>query len=172
MKTRDRRGALILALVGLLAACGGPSPQSDASRQQTGAPQEASVRVGDLVVRANAIQAAALGEAVARQYGVDRDAGSIMLLVGVRREGPDAQETSVPARVDATAIDLLGRRQAPGMREVRSGDPRSESGSGFIDYVGSFRIAAPETLRFDVEVVTGDGQRMTLQFNRDFFPQR
>jgi hypothetical protein len=164
MKTLDRRAALTLALAGLLAACGGPSPQADAARQQDGAPQEASLRVGDLVVRANAVQTATLGEAVARQYGVDRDTGTVMLLVGLRREGPDAQETSLPARVGATAIDLLGRRQAPEMREVRSGE--------FIDYAGSFRIAAPETLRFDVAVVAGDGQRMTLQFNRDFFPQR
>jgi hypothetical protein len=163
MKTIERRAALTLACAGLLAACGGPSPQADASRQQADAPREASVRVGDLVVRANAVQTAALGEAVSRQYGVDRDAGTVMLLVGVRLEGPDAQESSVPARVDATAIDLLGRRQAPGIREVRS--------DGFIDYVASFRVAAPETLRFDVEVVA-DGQRMTLQFNRDFFPRR
>ncbi|MGI8561552.1 MAG: DUF4426 domain-containing protein [Luteimonas sp.] len=169
MTPHERHAALGLVLAGLLAACGGPSPQADAMRQQAGAPQEASLRIGDLIVRANAVQAATLGEAVARQYGVDRSAGTVMLLVGVRREGADTQETSVPARVGATAVDLLGRRQAPEMREVRSGDSGSRPGDGFIDYVGSFRIAAPETLRFDVEVVAEGGQRMTLQFNRDFF---
>jgi hypothetical protein len=169
MRTHDRHATLGLAIAGLLAACGGPSPQADAMRQQAGAPQEASLRVGDLVVRANAVQASTLGEAVARQYGVDRGAGTVMLLVGVRRVESDAEETSVPARVGATAVDLLGRRQAPEMREVRSGSAGSGTGDGFIDYVGSFRVAAPETLRFDVELVVEDGQRMTLQFNRDFF---
>lgn len=164
MKTTERRAALGLALCGLLAACDGSSQQQDAARQRATVPVEASLRVGELLVRANAVQTATLGEAVARQYGVDRDADTVMLLVGVRREGPDTQETSLPARVGATAVDLLGRRQAPQMREVRSGE--------FIDYVGSYRVAAPETLRFDVEVVAEGGQRMTLQFNRDFFPQR
>ncbi|MDQ3495242.1 MAG: DUF4426 domain-containing protein [Pseudomonadota bacterium] len=147
-------------LLVLLAACSGPTPDSDATRQAARLPQEATVRSGDLLVRASTVPTMTLSTAVARQYGIARDAGTVLLLVGVRRVAGE-EETSVPARVNATAVDLLGKRQAPVIREVRSGD--------FIDYVGSFRIAAPETLRFDVEVVADSGQRATLQFNRDFF---
>jgi hypothetical protein len=153
--------AMPLLCTALLSACDGSSPQADAARQQSAAPQEASVQFGDVIVRANAVVTASLSEAVAEQYAVPRDEATVMLLVGVRRIDGD-QEASVPARIEARAVDLLGKRQAPEMREIRSGE--------FIDYVGSFRIAAPETLRFDVEVVTGDGQRASLQFNRDFFP--
>jgi hypothetical protein len=146
-------------LLVLLAACG-PSPDSDSARQAARLPQEATVRSGDLLVRASTVPAESLNAAVAGQYGVARDQGTVLLLVGVRRATGE-EETSVPARVSATAVDLLGKRQAPQIREVRSGD--------FIDYVGSFRIAAPETLRFDIVVVADGGQRATLQFNRDFF---
>src|SRR3546814_10615069 len=66
-----------------------------------------------------------------------------MLLVGVRRDG-DAGETALPARVTAVASDLLGKRQQLEMREVRSGDPGSGPGQGFIDYVGTARVIAPD----------------------------
>src|SRR3546814_15629479 len=94
-----------------------------------------------------------------------------MLLVGVRREG-DAGETALPARVTAVASDLLGKRQQLEMREVRSGDPGSGPGQGFIDYVGTARVIAPDTLHFDVRVVPEGGTAMELRFNRDFFPRR
>src|SRR3546814_3246103 len=79
-----------------------------------------------------------------------------MLLVGERRYG-DAGETALPARVTAVASDLLGKRQQLEMREVRSGDPGSGPGQGFIDYVGTARVIAPDTLHFDVRVVPEGG---------------
>src|SRR3546814_8689960 len=109
------------------------------------------MQIGDVLVRTNAVPTANLGEAVARQYGIERGTGTVMLLVGVRREG-DAGETALPARVTAVASDLLGKRQQLEMREVRSGDPGSGPGQGFIDYVGTARVIAPDTLHFDVRV--------------------
>lgn len=162
MPAAEPRLPLVLAAACLLAACGAPTaPESGAARRQAEAPQEASLRSGDFVVRANTVATMRLGEAVARQYGVRRDAGTVMLLVGVRRE-LGSGEVAVPARVSATAVDLLGRRQALDMREIRSGD--------FIDYAGSARVSAPDTLRFDIRVV-GDGLgTATLQISRDFYP--
>jgi hypothetical protein len=159
MRIRSLAGCLPLAFA--LAGCGGPAPthgRGDGAQ----AMEEAVLRQGDIVVRASAIPAEALGEAVARQYGLARDPGSVMLLVGVRR-GDERAETVLPARVEATATDLLGKRQAIAMREVRSGE--------FVDYVGSARVIAPDTLRFDVEVAPEGGPAMSLRFNRDFFPR-
>jgi len=120
------------------------------------------MQVGDVLVRANAMPTAVIGEAVAAQYGVERDPGTVMLLVGVRSDAGDG-ETALPARVTATAADLLGKRQSLEMREVRSGE--------FIDYVGTARVIAPDTLRFDVEVTPDGKSPMQLHFNRDFFPR-
>src|SRR3546814_3928472 len=121
--------------------------------------------VCDCLVGANAVPTANLGEAVARQYGIERGTGTVMLLVGVRRDG-DAGETALPARVTAVASDLLGKRQQLEMREVRSGDPGSGPGQGFIDYVGTARVIAPDTLHFDVRVVPEGGTAMELRLDR------
>jgi len=153
--------ATIFALGFALAGCGGTVPDH-AADSRTQAQEEASTRVGDMVVRANAIPTTMLGEAVAKQYGIARSDGSVMLLVGVRL-GPDSRATAVAARITATATDLLGKRQPIAMREVRSGE--------FVDYVGTAGVIAPDTLRFDIAVLPGHGSRMTLQFNRDFFPR-
>jgi hypothetical protein len=123
--------------------------------------QDALARPGDVVVRASAMPTDMLGEAVARQYGIERAPGNVLLLVGVRR---GSAETALPARVVAAATDLLGKRQAIAMHEVRSGE--------FVDYAGTARVIAPDTLHFDVQVVPEGGTAMELRFNRDFFPTR
>jgi hypothetical protein len=163
------RAATALVFGIALAGCGSGAPvPTDGQAQMQ---QEASTRVGNVVVRANAIPTAGLGEAVARQYGIERDAGTVMLLVGVRRDDGNGGETALPARVTAVAIDLLGKRQQLAMREVRSGDPGSSPGQGFIDYVGTARVIAPDTLRFDIAIAPQGGPAMELHFNRDFFPR-
>ena len=162
MTDRAPRIAAAMLLSLALAGCGSGAPGPAGSQGQSHAQQEASVQVGDVLVRANAVQAASLGEAVARQYGIERDEGAVMLLVGVRRTG-NGGETALPARVTAVASDLLGKRQQLEMREVRSGE--------FIDYVGSARVITPDTLHFDVQVVAEGGTAMELRFNRDFFPR-
>lgn len=161
-KTPRRAGAsLLLAVAGLVAACGGTT-QPASPDAANAMPREASVRLGDVVVRATAIPTTTLGEAVAGQYGIVRDNKTVMLLVGVRRDG-GAQETALPAQVTASATDLLGKRQAIAMRAVRTG--------GLVDYVGVATVIPPDTLRFDIDVLPEGGQRMTLRFNRDFFAQ-
>ena len=152
--------AIALSLAVVLAGCGGKAPDH-AANTRSQAQQEASVRSGDIVVRANAMPTAMLGEAVAKRYGIERDDRRVMLLVGVRR-GPDSRETALPARITATATNLLGKQQAVAVREVRSGE--------FIDYVGVADVIAPDTLRFDIEIAPEGAPRMELHFNRDFFP--
>ncbi|WP_242111267.1 DUF4426 domain-containing protein [Luteimonas aquatica] len=165
----------------LLGACGGGQrPEQAREQADAQAREEAVVRAGDVLVRANAIPTSLLGEAVAREYGIARADNAVMLLVVVRRVAGD-QETALPARVTASASDLLGKRQEIALREVRSGlretrtgseSPRqSDGGSTYLDYVGVATVIAPDTLRFDIAVDAGDGRRARLQFNRDFFPR-
>ena len=155
--------AALLCIAGLLGACGGNPP--DAARTINEVSSEASVRLGDVLLRANTIPGATLAEPVAQQYGIARDPGTVMLLVSVR---DIKRDTALTAHVTATASDLLGKRQAVVMREVRSGS--AQSGEAFVDYVGSAKVIAPDTLRFDVEAKLESGLRLDLQVNRDFFP--
>lgn len=146
------------AALALAAACGAPAPPAG---HATATREEAVVRAGDTRIRASVVPTAALGEAVASAYGIAPDPRSVMLLVGVR-QGPEMQETALPARVTAHATDLRGTRMRIDMRGIRSGD--------LVDYVGIVRIAPPETLRFEVEVEHAVGAPSRLAFSRDLYP--
>jgi len=146
-----------LALIG----CGGgnaPSPAGNTPAAQ----QEAISRIGDITIRATTLQTSTLAPEVASQYGIARDDRTVMLLVGVR-QGSDAQETALPARITATVTNLSGQRQPLMLRELRSGD--------LLDYVGTVETSLPDTLRFDISIVREDGASSTMQFSREFYPR-
>ena len=149
-----------LAAALLLAACGAQPPARSAG--DSTAPQEAIARAGDVSMRASVVQTSTLGADVARQYGISRDPGTVMLLVAVR-QGAEGAETALPAQVTATATDLRGQRQDIAMRELRVGD--------LLDYVGTVQTTPPDTLRFDVTIVRDGGATSSMQFTREFFPR-
>lgn len=142
----------------MLAACGGNAPTTVPTA--TLAPAE--MRVGETTLRATTLPSMRLDEAMAARYGIARDPANVALVVGMRRGAPMI-EVSLRGRVTAQATDLLGRRHAIALREVRDGE--------FVDYVGTVRIAPPDTLDFRVEATPEGGARMALRFNRDVFPE-
>lgn len=152
-------GALLLTLLSLAGCDSEPTPRT---ATPVTAPQEATLKAGDTTIRASVVQTSALNDVVARQYGIERDDGIVMLLVGLRR-GPAAGETSVPATVTASVTDLRGQKQAIEMRELHSGD--------LVDYVGTVAVALPDTLTFDLEIKREGLPTSTMQFSREFFPQ-
>ncbi len=147
--------ALLLAVA--LAGCGKPSMPPSTAPQPP-----AELRTGEVTVRATTLPTLRLNDAMAHEYGVERDAGSVLLVVGLRR-GTQAQETSVSGRVSARASDLLGNRQEIALRRIE--------GAGYIDYVGVARVSAPDTLRFEIDVRPDGAPAATLRFHRDFFPE-
>lgn len=156
---RPARPACLLAAALLLQACGGPDLPDDHVQRTR---EEAVLHDGDVSVRASVVPTAALNDAMARQYGIDRSPRSVLLLVGVR-QGPEREETALQARVTAHATDLRGVRRPVRMREIASGD--------LVDYIGTVRVSPPDTLRFDLQIVRGDGGHSNMQFSRDVFPQ-
>lgn len=164
-----RAGYPILATLAtalLLTGCGAQPPASTTASPP--ARQEAIVRAGDTTVRGSAVQTSTLDAGIARQYGIRREPGTVMLLVAVRT-GANGDEATEPARVTATATDLRGRRQPIAMRELRVDDPGSGSGQALLDYVGTVQTTLPDTLRFDVTIVREGGATASLQFSREFF---
>lgn len=155
----DCRASLLLAaaLASCLAACGGKPAMPPSAEAQ--APAE--LRTGDVLLRATTLPTLRLGEAMARQYDVERDADRVLLVVGLRR-GPVARETSVPGRVSARVTDLLGNRQAIALREIRS--------DGYVDYVGTVAVSMPDTLRYEITAAPDGAPVATLRFHRDYFP--
>lgn len=150
--------ALAILAAAWLGACGSSQPPPSEATQPP-----AELRIGELVARASTVPTQRLSPAIAQRYGVERDPRTVLLVVSLR-DGTGADERSVPGGVAATATDLLGRRQSIAMRQVRE--------EGFLDHVGTVRVAMPDTLRFEVEVRVEGAAPASLRFHRDFFPPR
>lgn len=154
------RAAILAATLAVIAGCGDTA--TPPATQPTPPRQEAISRVGDVTIRASAVATTSLAPEVAAQYGIERRDGTVMLLVGVR-QGPEAEETALPARITATAVNLSGQRQDIVLRELRSGD--------LLDYVGTVEVALPDTLRFDLKIIREGGASSAMQFSREFYPR-
>ena len=148
----------------LVAACGGSAPEPVAA--QPAVPRHATAQVGDVTVRANALRTSSLDAAVAERYGIARDAGAVLLLVGVRR-GDGADEVPIAADVVATATDLRGQRRDVVMRELHGNAP---SGGIVLDYFGVVEASPPDTLRFDIDVHWDGGPGTTLRVDHELRP--
>ena len=146
---------IALAIAALASACSGGEAPRTAEFVQA-APAEADF--GDLRVRYNALPTLSLSEAVARQYGVPRDAGTALVLVALRTVN-GSEEIDADGEVSVTAHDLSGARQAITLRKVDAG--------GYADHIGTARISPRNSYRFEVEVTAG-GRTETVKFQRNF----
>lgn len=144
---------LVLALS--LAACsGGETPRA----AEFVPPAPADTDFGSLRVRYNALPTLALSEPVAKQYGVQRDAGTALVLVALR-EVKGAEELDADGEVSVTAHDLSGARQVVTLRKVDAGE--------YTDLIGTARISPRNSYRFEIVVQAG-GRTETVKFQRNF----
>jgi hypothetical protein len=111
-----------------------------------------------LRVHYNALPTLSLNDAVAREYGVTKDAGSGMLVVAVRRLR-NGEETSAEGEISAEAFDLQGMRQHIDFSAVKTGQ--------YTDHIGVFTIHARDSYRFEV-TIKADGRTETVKFQRNF----
>lgn len=108
----------------------------------------------------SAIPSTAIGESVARHYGITRNGQHGLLTVSVLRKGEhDGDEQAVHARIQAISQTLIGQRQTISLREAGNDD--------FISYIGEFRIRGEETLRFELTVQPqGHGRAIPVRFQQ------
>ncbi|MEL1263632.1 DUF4426 domain-containing protein [Pseudoxanthomonas putridarboris] len=139
----------------LLSACsGGDAPR--AAEFVPPAPAESDF--GTLRVRYNALPTLSLSEAVAREYGVQRDAGTALVVVALRDLSGD-EEKHAEGEVDAVAVDISGARQKIALRSVGTGS--------YTDHIGTARISPRNTYRFELDVRSG-GRSGQVKFQRNF----
>ena len=160
----SRRVLSLLLLFMACTACGADAEKRQRAHQdaQARAIQPAIAQDKQVIVQANAMMTTALNPMVAQHYGITPDPSTVFILINLR---PNATtKTPASALINATASSLLGKKTAIQLREIRNEE--------WIDYVGTVRIAPPETLRFDIRASYREqGEPITLIFNRDFLPQ-
>ncbi len=97
---------------------------------------------------------------VARRYGIERSDRRGLLSVIVRRNDAAAGDPAVAARITGTVQSLLGEPGALRFDEVRGEDT--------VDYLATFPLRRPDTLRFALEVTPEGGKTETVRFQREF----
>lgn len=152
---------LAIATLALAAACSGDEAANPAAVPITapGSASQVEAQVGEASVTAVAIQTSQLPAGVAAEQGIERRDEVVMLRVSPRQGAPGNVSTA-PVDVRATVTGLGGASRAIAMEE--------EVVAGLVDHVGTVDVTLPDTLRFDVTVVSQAGETKTLEFSREF----
>ena len=110
---------------------------------------------GDITMHANALSTMQLMPAMAKQYGIARDARHGLLNVSIEQSGH-----TISASVTAQVGDLTGHRHELPLHETAE--------NGDIDYLGGFAIDGSGTYVFTITAtVPGKTQPMTARFTQD-----
>ncbi len=148
--------ATFLALV--LTGCMGEPAPVPAEAPGANAPiNVARSTVNGITMEARLIDAATLGESMAKQYGITQADNTWLLLITLR----DADGNGVAAdsvQVDARAGGLTDAPAPIALRTI--------SVNGLNDLVGTVQAKAPATIRVEIDAVR-DGARAEMRFTRD-----
>lgn len=148
-------------IVASLAACGNgqPAAATGPAAAVPGSAQQVEAQVGTATVYATAMQTSSIPAEVAREHGIERRDDLVMLRVSAR-QGDAGTTTTAPVQVRGTVTGLRGQVQPLAFKEAMA--------NGLVDHVATFPVELPDTLRFELQVVTPDGARETLQLTREF----
>lgn len=170
MSQRSRQGQriaitplrlLACGAIALLAACSGEDRANPAAVPITvpGSASQVEADISEASVTAVAIQTSQLPDEVAAEHGIEQRDDLVMLRISPR-QGEIGSISTAPAQVRATVTDLRGRT-----REI---EMEKQVVAELVDHVGTVQITLPETLRFDVTIVSPEGETETLRFSREF----
>ena len=121
-----------------------------------------STQSNGYTVHYNAMPSTQLTPEIARRYGITRSSNRALLNVSVMKGPRAAEAVAVPARVEATAINPAGQRQALNLREVRD--------RGAIYYLGDARIDERDELVFELVVTPEGGASINARYRQEFWP--
>lgn len=122
---------------------------------------EISQTFGPIVVHYNAITTNELVPEVARSYKIERSKTRGLVTMSVLRQNSLGVSSPVPARLTVYATNLNQQLANIEMREVRDGNA--------IYYLGEFRVAPPDTLKFTATVEVDGEPKHDLVFVQKFY---
>ncbi len=122
---------------------------------------EISQKFGPLEIHYNAITTDELQPEVARAYKIERSKTRGLLTVSVLKRNKMGAASPVPAKISVYATNLSQQLANIEMREIREGTA--------IYYLGEFRLAPPDTLKFTATVEVAGEPKREMVFNQQFY---
>ena len=122
---------------------------------------EISQKFGDLEVHYNALTTDELQPDVARTYKIERSKTRGLVTLSVLRKNKVGVLTPVPAKLSMYFTNLTQQLANVDMREVKEGTA--------IYYLGEFRVAPPDTLKFTATVEVAGEPKHELTFDQKFY---
>lgn len=160
--TAARAAAVAAALLLAAGASAAPSPAPPRPSLTMSSGFHSTTSNG-YTVHYSAMPSTVLTPAIATRYGITRSSNRALINVAVMK-GPRAVDAvAVPARIEATAINAAGQRQALNLREVRD--------RGAIYYLGDARIEERDELVFEFTVTPdGESRPINARYRQEFWP--
>ena len=122
---------------------------------------EISQKFGALEVHYNALRTDELLPEVARAYKIERSKTRGLVTISVLKQNPVGVGSPVPAKITVYATNLNQQLAQIPMREVKEGTA--------IYYLGEFRVAPPDTLKFTATIEVAGEPKREMVFTQQFF---
>ncbi|MHB1083876.1 MAG: DUF4426 domain-containing protein [Thiobacillus sp.] len=126
-----------------------------------GAHAEISQEFGQIKIHYNALTTDELLPEVARAYKIERSKTRGIVTMSVLKQNKLGVATPVPARITLYATNLTQQLAHVEMREIKEGTA--------IYYLGEFRVAPPDTLKFTATVEVAGEPKNNMVFNQKFY---
>ncbi|MEW6591272.1 MAG: DUF4426 domain-containing protein [Pseudomonadota bacterium] len=126
-----------------------------------GAHAEIAQKFGPIEIHYNALTTDSLLPEVARTYKIERSKTRGLVTMSVLKQNPVGVPTPVPAKLTVYVTNLNQQLAQVPMREIREGTA--------IYYLGEFRVAPPDTLKFTATVEMNGEPKREIVFNQKFF---
>jgi hypothetical protein len=126
-----------------------------------GAHAEISQKFGPLEIHYNALSTDELSPEVARAYKIERSKTRGLVTMSVLKQNKVGVSSPVPAKLSVYVTNLSQQLASVEMREIKEGTA--------IYYLGEFRVAPPDTLKFTVSVEVAGEPKREMVFDQKFF---
>jgi len=122
---------------------------------------EKAEKFGNVEVHYNALTTDELLPEVARAYKLERSKSRGLVTISVLKRNKMGVLTPVPAKLGVYVTNLSQQLAEITMREIKEG--------AAIYYLGEFRVAPPDTLKFTTTVETEGEPKREVKFNQQFY---
>ncbi|HEX7971420.1 MAG TPA: DUF4426 domain-containing protein [Thiobacillus sp.] len=122
---------------------------------------EISQNLGPLQIHYNAITTDELLPDVARSYKIERSKTRGLVTMAVLKPNKMGVPVPIAAKITLYFTNLTQQLASVEMREIREGTA--------IYYLGDFRIAPPDTLKFTATVEVAGVPKQDMVFNQSFY---